>query len=121
MKEYSISLVYAICTSLPFSFTGADAKVTVVGFTDTASKPVSLKMAAGAVPFDPRFMLFGKLPGLMSIATSIGSGWSTNLCGRGATVTGLQNTLPHHRFGGSPRSLTPERFYWGESRLCKRA
>lgn len=71
MKEYSISLVYAICTSLPFSFTGADAKVTVVGFTDTASKPVSLKMAAGAVPFDPRFMLFGKLPGLMSIATSI--------------------------------------------------
>lgn len=47
MKEYSISLIYAICTSLPFSFTGADASVTVVGSIDAASKPVSLKMAAG--------------------------------------------------------------------------
>jgi hypothetical protein len=54
---------------LPFSATGALASVTDVGLTVVASNTVELKTATGTVPPEPRLMLLGWLPGLMSMGT----------------------------------------------------
>lgn len=55
---------------MPRIFTSASASVTVKGSSLVASKVEALKMATGTVPFDPRLMLLGSLPGLMSMATA---------------------------------------------------
>ncbi len=62
----------------PFNQTSALASVTDRGSTCVASKSTLLKIAIGTLPFEPTLMLFGKLPGLMSMLTSIVLGTISN-------------------------------------------